>query len=96
MATHSLKELRGMQASDLRKEIDEKRKSVAKMRLGLEMRSFKDSAVHRREKKEIARMLTVLNEKGEQATGNVDKTPLKATKKAAKVPARAQRGTSAN
>ena len=96
MATHSLKELRGMQAPDLRKEIEEKRKSVAKMRLGLEMRSFKDSAQHRREKKEIARMLTVLSEKGEQTPVKEEKTPLKAKKKAAKVPARAQRGTSAN
>ncbi len=59
----TLTELRNMQLPDLEKEIQQKRMSLAKMRLGLEMRSFKDSAVYRRDRKELARLLTILGEK---------------------------------
>jgi ribosomal protein L29 len=92
MATHStLKELRNMQTADLRKEVEQKRVVVAKMRLGLEMRSEKDSALYRREKRELARILTVLGEKqGSEpapAKATTGKTPLKKASKSRKVAA---------
>ncbi len=63
MSTHlSAKELRNMQPEDLRKEIAEKRLVVAKMHIEIEMRSEKDTARFLREKKELARLLTVQNE----------------------------------
>ena len=63
MSTHlSAKELRNMQPDDLRKEIAEKRLIVAKMHIEIEMRSEKDTARFLREKKELARLLTVQNE----------------------------------
>jgi ribosomal protein L29 len=59
-------ELRKMPVADLRKEISSHQSEMAKMRLGLEMRSFKDSAKLRRFRKELARMLTVVSEKENQ------------------------------
>lgn len=73
-----------MQIADLRKEIAEKRLIVAKMHIDVHMRSEKDTARFLREKKELARMLTIANEKKEETPA---KTPLKTTKKVAKVPA---------
>jgi ribosomal protein L29 len=85
MATHaSIAELRNMQPADLHKEAQGKRMSIAKMRLGLEMRSEKDSALYRRERKELARMLTVLSEKAKMAPKS-EKTALKTKSKASKV-----------
>lgn len=52
-----------MQVKDLLKEIDEKRLAVAKMAMGVRMQSEKDTAKYRREKRELARMLTILGEK---------------------------------
>lgn len=64
MATKvSTQEMRKMQVADLQTEVTDLRKSIAKMRLGLAMRSEKDSAEFRRQKKAVARMLTVLKEK---------------------------------
>jgi ribosomal protein L29 len=77
MAHHTtITELRNMQHADLRKEVQEKQMTIAKMRLGLTMRSEKDSALYRRERKELARILTVLQEK-EISASNTEKTPLK-------------------
>jgi ribosomal protein L29 len=90
MATHStLKELRNMQTADLQKEVAEKRLTVAKMRMGLELRSEKDSAMYRREKKELARILTVLGEKqgSEVQAAPEKKTALKKASKSRKVAA---------
>lgn len=56
-------ELRSFSADDLRKEIAAKRTVVSKLRLGIQMRTEKDSAKYRREKLQLARMLTVLTEK---------------------------------
>ena len=79
MAKHvtTTAEFRNMQPEDLQREVKEKRQIVAKMRLGLEMRSEKDSAQYKRERKELAKMLTVLHEK----------QTLKTAVKSAKVPA---------
>jgi ribosomal protein L29 len=83
---HSIKDIRAMQQNDLVNEIEQKRTSLAKMRLGLEMRSFKDSAQFRRGRKELARMLTVLGTKEVSAPVS-EKTALKAKPKKAKVSA---------
>ncbi len=74
-----------MQIEDLRKEISEKRMIVAKMHIEVEMRSEKDTARFLREKKELARLLTIENEKN-RAEGS-KKTTLKTKSKSAKVPA---------
>lgn len=88
MATHStLTELRNMQAADLQKEAADKRMNIAKMRLGLELRSEKDAALYRREKKDLARILTVLQEKGQEgaASGQKAAEGLKTASKSRKV-----------
>jgi ribosomal protein L29 len=78
MAHHATPaELRNMQAADLQKELHSKQMTVAKMRLGLELRSEKDSALYRREKREIARIMTVLTEKLKTAPTEPKKTALK-------------------
>lgn len=56
-------ELRKMPLEELLKEIDEKRLLVAKMRLDVRMRTEKDTAKYRREKRAFAALLTILGEK---------------------------------
>lgn len=86
-------ELRKMTPSDLQKEISDKRAAVAKMRMAVMSTSEKDTAKFRREKKEIARMLTILGE-----INTVDKkssvTTLKPKTKVSTVPA-SKKATSA-
>jgi ribosomal protein L29 len=85
MATHlSTTELRNMQMDDLRKEITAKRMTVAKMHIDIEMRSEKDSARFLREKKELARMLTIETE---------PQTTLKTSRKTSTVSASAKAKT---
>lgn len=90
----SAAELRKMPAADLRKEIVEKRASVSKMKVAVEMRSHKDTAQFRRERKELARMLTVLNQV--ESSDNSTKTPLKAERKASTVRASKKTASSSN
>lgn len=82
-------ELRKMSAADLRKEIADKRAVVAKMRMTVALGAEKDTAQFRREKKEIARMLTILSEVESAAS------PLKTTTKTSTVPAPARRASKA-
>ena len=64
MATQlSMDELRNMNLTDLRREIREVSTLVAKMRLGIKMNKEKDTAHYRREKRQLARMQTVLTQK---------------------------------
>ncbi len=58
----STAELRKMQIDELRKEIDRRRLEIAKTRLSVGMRTEKDTARFRRDKRELARMLTVLTQ----------------------------------
>lgn len=53
-------ELRQMAPADLRKDINELRVEVAKMRLNVHAQSEKDTAAYARSKKQLARMLTIL------------------------------------
>jgi ribosomal protein L29 len=80
MATHSsITELQNMQTADLVREIHGKRMNIAKMRLGLTMGSEKDSALFRRERKELAQMLTVLRTKeGKPGSTMAAESPKKA------------------
>ena len=62
-AITSLTELRNMPLTDLRREVRAQRLLVAKLRLGVHMQKEKDTARYQREKKQLARMLTILQEK---------------------------------
>lgn len=61
--TLTTKELRAMQATDLRKELSEKQILLQKIRLGIELRKEKDTAKLKRERRQISRMQTILREK---------------------------------
>jgi len=73
-------ELRNLQIEDLKKEILEKKLLVAKLRVENDMHVLKDTAMFLREKKNLARLLSVLREVNKKETENVTK-PLKAKKK---------------
>lgn len=64
MAKHvsTTAELRAMSAADLQKDIRELTGEVAKQRLVVQARTEKDTASFARAKKQLARMLTVLNQ----------------------------------
>lgn len=64
----TIKELRSMQAKDLRTEIAEQTNVLAKVRLDVALQSEKDTAKVRRLRRAIARMNTVLAEKDASAT----------------------------
>ncbi|MBM3231034.1 50S ribosomal protein L29 [Candidatus Peregrinibacteria bacterium] len=55
------KELRAMQSDDLRKEIEAQQIIVVQLRMGLQMGKDKDSARYLREKRQLARMKTILS-----------------------------------
>lgn len=59
----SMTELRKMHIDDLQREAYSKRMIIAKIGIGIAMRQEKDTALLRREKKELARLLTILREK---------------------------------
>lgn len=58
----SVTEIRRMTPQELRKDLQIKRAEAAKMRIGLEMQSEKNSGLYRAHKREIARMTMVLHE----------------------------------
>ena len=87
--THTAAEMRKMQPDELQKEIAAKRSTIAKKRIGIAVRSEKDSASFGRDKKELARLLTVQNEKSA-----AEKSSLKAGPKASTVPVRRSSGKS--
>lgn len=59
----SITELRNMQINDLQKEAASQRSEVAKLGHAVKMRKEKNSAKYKAEKKQLARMETVLTEK---------------------------------
>lgn len=59
-------ELRSMPIADLQKEFRAQRAHVCKMRLQITMNTEKDTGRYRREKKQLARMMMVLEEKKTQ------------------------------
>ena len=58
----AVSEIRRMTPQELRKDLQVKRAEAAKMRLGLEMQSEKNSGLYRAHKRDIARMTMVLHE----------------------------------
>lgn len=87
MSTHlATKELRNMQMEDLRKEALEKQLIVAKMRVQIQMGKEKDTAKYLREKKDLARLLTIINESKQKEVVAAPKK-LKRKPKTVKVPA---------
>jgi len=84
-------ELRNMQISELEKDLQEKKLIVAKMRLDVDMRSQKDTAQYKKEKKQVARIQTIITQKKAEGMG------LKTEKKTATVRApRASKGAKAS
>lgn len=57
------KDLRKMSVSDLESEAKALRLEIGKIRMGVELRSEKDTAKVKRAKRNLARILTVLGEK---------------------------------
>ncbi len=86
----TITELRTMQIGDLRKEIRSHQTHVQKMRLQITMNTEKDTAKYRREKRQLARMMTVLTEKAREGKEGKDgkEDALKQKPKPARVPAR--------
>jgi len=56
-------ELRKMQLQDLCSDVREQQKLVSKLRLGVKLQKEKDTAKYKNEKKQLARMRTILTEK---------------------------------
>ena len=73
----SIAELRKMQVVDLLKEITQQKNLVAKLRLAVQLQKEKDSAKYKREKKQLAKMQTVLSEKAIEAEEAKSTTPEK-------------------
>lgn len=64
MASHTTAtELRNMQVKDLQKEITSQKAEVARLNMAVTMQKEKNSAKYKHEKKQLARMETVLAEK---------------------------------
>ncbi|MFA6259723.1 MAG: 50S ribosomal protein L29 [Candidatus Peribacteraceae bacterium] len=74
MAQHaSMKELLNMSVDDVRRDVREQRATVAKLSMGIRMGKEKNSALYKREKRQIARMLTVLTQKGRSTSSSTTK-----------------------
>ena len=67
----TITEMRTMQIADLQKELRAQRTHVQKMRLQITMNTEKDTGKYRREKKQLARMMMVLGEKGTPRSGSL-------------------------
>ena len=62
----SVTELRALQVADLLREIAHQETLVVKLRMGVKMGMEKDSAKYVRERKQLARMKTVMSEKSQK------------------------------
>lgn len=68
-----MKELLNMSVDDVRRDVREQRATVAKLSMGIRMGKEKNSALYKREKRQIARMLTVLTQKGRSTSSSTTK-----------------------
>lgn len=84
-------EFRKMQIADLRRDIAAKRNDIARRGLAVHMRSEKNTATYRFDKKELARMLTVLNEKQKNGEGEGKTLKTAAKDSTVRSPRRAKR-----
>ena len=64
--TTSITELRALQVADLLREIANQETLVVKLRMGVKMGMEKNSAKYVHERKQLARMKTVINEKSQK------------------------------
>ena len=71
----SIIELQKMTTEDLHREAKAKRAGLGRKRLHLELKKDKDSASFRREKKELARILTIANMKKGEALQKKSSSP---------------------
>ena len=76
MSTPSFQELQKMPHEELLREAAQQRELVTKMRLGIQVGKEKDSARFRREKRQLATMLTAL---GRNEAAALPKKPAKRT-----------------
>lgn len=91
--TSTITDLRQMQLADLEKDLQEKKLDLAKLRMNIGMMSQKDTSHHKKSKKEIARIQTVINEKkGQGMTLKSDEK--NATVRAPRTSKKAAKGTS--
>ena len=82
-AMTTIKELRKMQPEDLLKEITAQQTLVVKLRLGVKLGNEKNSAKYIAERKQLARMKTVYNEREEAVAEKKPVEEKEAPKKAA-------------
>lgn len=82
-STLSYAELLNMNLQDLSREADSQRMIVRKMRIEISMNTEKDSARYRREKRALARMLTALSKKSNDALSSSAKPSTVVRSKAA-------------
>ncbi len=73
------KDLRNLSATDLESEVRTLRREISALRMGIALRSEKDTAKLSRDRRQLARLLTILKEKQQK--------PLKKAASAATVPA---------
>lgn len=64
----TIAEVRKMSAEDLRSEVATIRRQAAEVRLGVELSKEKDTSKMKKLRKHLAQLLTVLQEKGRDAT----------------------------
>src|SRR3989344_7220800 len=67
------KELRNMTREDLLKDVTAQRGLVARLNMGIRLQKEKDTAKYRREKRALARMMTILTEKNRMIQTNQKK-----------------------
>ncbi len=82
--TTTIKELQNMNDADLQKEIRSQENTVVKLRLGVKLGNEKDSAKYKREKKQLARMKTVLSDRKFAPAEKEEKNAEKGSQKAKK------------
>lgn len=85
-------EVRKMSAQDIRADVEALRHDSARVRLGVEMNKEKDASKMKKNRRHLARLLTILQEKGSQGNlGKVKGSPksLSTPSKTSTIPARA-------
>ena len=73
--TLTTKELRNMTREDLLKDLTAQRGLVARLNMGIRLQKEKDTAKYRREKRALARMMTILTEKNSSTPPRKRGTP---------------------
>jgi len=92
MATKtSMPELRKLTLKDLRKEIGSLQSSIGKLRMGMVMKKEKDTARYQKEKRQLARLKTVLTEKQAEELSQTSADTTVSDSKKAKTPTKSKK-----